>query len=40
MKNISYGRQYIYLRDINVISEAIKADLITTGDYIKIFLII
>jgi len=37
---ISYGRQHIDLSDIYAVSKAIKAVLITTGDYIKNFLII
>ena len=40
MKNISYGRQYIDLSDINAVSKAIKAYLITNGDYVEKFLVI
>ena len=37
MKNIPYGRQHIDSSDIKAVSEAMKADLITTGDYVKKF---
>jgi dTDP-4-amino-4,6-dideoxygalactose transaminase len=37
MKNIPYGRQYIDSQDIKFVSKAMKADLITTGDYVKKF---
>jgi dTDP-4-amino-4,6-dideoxygalactose transaminase len=35
MKNIPYGRQHIDSSDIKAVSKAMKADLITTGDYVK-----
>jgi len=37
MKNIPYGRQHIDSSDIKAVSKAMKADLITTGDYVKKF---
>lgn len=37
MKNIPYGRQHIDYSDIKAVSKAMKADLITTGDYVKKF---
>ena len=37
MKNIPYGRQHIDSSDIKAVSKALKADLITTGDYVKEF---
>ena len=37
MKNIPYGRQHIDSSDIKTVSKAMKADLITTGDYVKKF---
>ena len=37
MKNIPYGRQYIDSQDIRFVSNALKQDLITTGDYVKKF---
>lgn len=35
MKNIPYGRQYISSNDIRTVSQALKQDLITTGNYVK-----
>lgn len=37
MKNIPYGRQHIDSSDIKAVSQALKADLITTGNYVKEF---
>jgi dTDP-4-amino-4,6-dideoxygalactose transaminase len=37
MKTIPYGRQYIDTKDIKFVSEALKQDLITTGNYVKKF---
>jgi dTDP-4-amino-4,6-dideoxygalactose transaminase len=37
MKTIPYGRQYIDSNDIRIVSKALKADLITTGRYVKKF---
>ena len=37
MKTIPYGRQYINSQDIKFVSEALKEDLITTGNYVKKF---
>ena len=37
MKTIPYGRQYIDIHDIKIVSEALKEDLITTGRYVKKF---
>jgi dTDP-4-amino-4,6-dideoxygalactose transaminase len=37
MKIIPYGRQYIDTKDIKFVSEALKQDLITTGNYVKKF---
>jgi UDP-4-amino-4,6-dideoxy-L-N-acetyl-beta-L-altrosamine transaminase len=37
MKNIPYGRQHIDSSDIKAVSKALKADLITTGDYVNQF---
>ena len=37
MKIIRYGRQYIDSQDIKYVSEALKQDLITTGNYVKKF---
>lgn len=37
MKNIPYGRQHIDYSDIKAVSKAMKADLITTGDYVEKF---
>lgn len=37
MKNIPYGRQHIDSSDIKAVSKAMRADLITTGDYVKKF---
>ena len=37
MKIIPYGRQYIDNQDIRLVSKALKADLITTGFYVKKF---
>ena len=37
MKNIPYGRQHIDSEDIKAVSKAMKADLITTGNYVKEF---
>ena len=37
MKIIPYGRQYINSQDIKLVSKALKADLITTGHYVKKF---
>lgn len=37
MKNIPYGKQHISTQDINAVSKAMKADLITTGEYVKKF---
>jgi dTDP-4-amino-4,6-dideoxygalactose transaminase len=37
MKIIPYGRQYINSQDIKSVSNALKQDLITTGNYVKRF---
>ena len=37
MKNIPYGKQHIDSGDIKAVSKAMKADLITTGSYVKKF---
>jgi dTDP-4-amino-4,6-dideoxygalactose transaminase len=37
MKIIPYGRQYIDTKDIELVSKALKGDLITTGRYVKQF---
>ena len=37
MKIIPYGRQYIDCQDIELVSKALKEDLITTGHYVKKF---
>ena len=37
MKNIPYGKQHIDSQDINAVSKAMKAELITTGEYVKKF---
>ena len=37
MRTIPYGRQHIDSQDIRLVSEALKKDLITTGDYVKKF---
>jgi len=37
MKTIPYGRQYIDSRDIKSVSQALKQNLITTGNYVKKF---
>ena len=37
MKIIPYGRQYIDTRDVELVSKALKGDLITTGRYVKQF---
>jgi dTDP-4-amino-4,6-dideoxygalactose transaminase len=37
MKTIPYGRQYIDTKDIKFVSQALKQDLITTGNYVKKF---
>jgi dTDP-4-amino-4,6-dideoxygalactose transaminase len=37
MKIIPYGRQYIDSRDIKSVSQALKQNLITTGNYVKKF---
>jgi len=37
MKKIPYGRQYINNDDIELVSSALKKDLITTGNYVKKF---
>ena len=37
MKKIPYGRQYINNDDIELVSSALRKDLITTGDYVKKF---
>jgi dTDP-4-amino-4,6-dideoxygalactose transaminase len=37
MRTIPYGRQYIDNKDIRFVSEALKQDLITTGNYVKKF---
>ena len=37
MKIIPYGRQYIDINDIKLVSKALKEDLITTGHYVKKF---
>ena len=35
MKTIPYGRQHINSQDIKSVSNALKQDLITTGNYVK-----
>jgi dTDP-4-amino-4,6-dideoxygalactose transaminase len=37
MKTIPYGRQYIDSKDIKFVSQALKQNLITTGNYVKKF---
>jgi dTDP-4-amino-4,6-dideoxygalactose transaminase len=37
MRNIPYNKQYVDKDDINYVSKALKADLITTGQYVKSF---
>jgi hypothetical protein len=37
MKNIPYGKQHIDSVDIKAVFKAMKADLITTGSYVKKF---
>ena len=35
MKTIPYGRQYIDSKDIKSVAQALKQNLITTGNYVK-----
>jgi len=37
MKIIPYGRQYIDIEDIRIVTKSLKQDLITTGSYVKKF---
>ena len=37
MQNIAYGKQSIDSKDIKLVSQALKSNLITTGDYVKKF---
>ena len=37
MKTIPYGRQYIDSKDIKSVAQALKQNLITTGNYVKKF---
>ena len=37
MKIIPYGRQYIDTKDVELVSKALRGDLLTTGSYVKIF---
>jgi dTDP-4-amino-4,6-dideoxygalactose transaminase len=37
MKTIPYGRQYVDSRDVKSVSQALKQNLITTGNYVKKF---
>ena len=35
MKKITYNKQFIDKNDVNIISQAVKSDLITSGNYVK-----
>ena len=35
MKKITYNKQFIDKDDVNIISQAVKSDLITSGNYVK-----
>ena len=37
MKTITYGKQYIDLKDVKIVSKSLNSNLITTGSYVKKF---